>query len=43
MKCRGITFTQIKNYYGLKGRSAADCTAQFETILSEYKAKLLTT
>lgn len=38
MKFRGITFTQIKNYYGLKGRTAKDCLGQFEQILSDYKA-----
>jgi hypothetical protein len=43
MGFRGITFTQIKKYYGLKGRSAADCLPQFEQIVADYKAKLLTT
>jgi hypothetical protein len=37
MKFRGITFTQLKNYYGLKGRSAKDCLAQFEQILADFK------
>lgn len=40
MKFRGITFMQLKNYYGLKGRSAKDCLAQFEDIFNAYKAKL---
>jgi len=40
MKFRGITFTDIKNYYGLKGRSAAECLPQFEKILADYKASL---
>ncbi len=36
---RGIKFTQIKKYYGLKGRTAADCLAQYETIMNEYLAQ----
>ena len=37
MKFRDIKFTDIKNYYGLKGRSAAECLPQFEKILADYK------
>jgi hypothetical protein len=33
---RGIKFTDIKNYYGLKGRSAKDCLPQFEEIMNKY-------
>lgn len=40
MKCRGITFTQIKNYYGLKGRSAKDVLTQFAKIMDDYKKEL---
>ena len=40
MKFRGITFTQIKKYYGLKGKSAKDCVPQLEQIFTEYKEKL---
>ncbi len=40
MLCRGITFTQIKKYYGLKGRSAKDCLDQFDKIMNDYKAEL---
>ena len=40
MKFRGITFAQIKKYYGLKGRSAADCLKQFEGIMDQYKKSL---
>ena len=40
MTCRGITFTQIKKYYGLKGRSAKDCLGQFEQIMADYQQKL---
>lgn len=41
MKCRGIKFTDIKKYYGLKGRSAGDCLEQFEAILADHKATLV--
>jgi len=40
MTCRGIKFSQIKKYYGLKGRSAKDCVPQLEQIFTEYKEKL---
>ena len=39
MKCRGITFTQIKNYYGLKGRTAKDVLEQFQVIMEAYKSR----
>lgn len=39
IQCRGITFTQIKNYYGLKGRSAKDVLGQFETIMAAYRSQ----
>ena len=37
MTFRGIKFTDIKKYYGLKGRSAKDCLEQFEKIMNDYK------
>jgi hypothetical protein len=40
MLCRGIKFSDLKRYYGLKGRSAKDCLPQFEEILAKYKAEL---
>lgn len=40
MKCRGITFTQIKKYYGLKGRTAADCVPQLIHIMNEFEKAL---
>jgi hypothetical protein len=40
MKCRGITFTQIKKYYGFKGRTAKDCLQQMEQLLINYKQLL---
>ncbi len=36
MTFRGIKFTQIKKYYGLKGRGAKDCLPQLEQILEDY-------
>jgi hypothetical protein len=40
MQCRGITFTQIKKYYGLKGRTAKDCLDQMDQLISAYKQAL---
>jgi len=40
MKCRGITFTQIKKYYGFKGRTAKECLPQMEQLLINYKQLL---
>ena len=40
MQCRGITFTQIKKYYGLKGRTAKDCLGQMDQLISNYKQAL---
>lgn len=37
LKFRGITFSQIKNYYGLKGRSAKECISQLEEIQKKFK------
>lgn len=41
MLCRGVKLRDLKNYYGLKGKTAKDCLGQFEAIMNEYKAKLL--
>lgn len=41
MKFRGITFTQIKKYYGLNGKGAQGCLQQFTDIMHEYKQGLL--
>jgi hypothetical protein len=38
MKFRGITFTQIKKYYGLNGRGAKDCLPELEVLIAEYQA-----
>ena len=40
MQCRGITFTQIKKYYGFKGRTAKDCLPQMDQLMSAYKQAL---
>ena len=40
MTCNGIKFTDIKRYYGLKGRSAKDCLPQFLDIVEAYKQTL---
>ncbi len=41
MRANQISFTDIKKYYGLKGRSAADCLAQFEQIMENYKLGMI--
>lgn len=37
MKMRGVTFTQIKKYYGLSGKSAKECISQLEAIQQKYR------
>ena len=37
MKMRGVTFTQIKKYYGLTGRTAKECVSQLEQIQKTYR------
>ena len=37
MKMRGVTFTQIKKYYGLTGKSAKECIPQLEQIQNTYR------
>jgi hypothetical protein len=39
MTCRGIRLKDLKAYYGLKGKSAADCLAQFEKLMEGYKMR----
>lgn len=34
---RNSKLKPIKDYYGLKGRTAADCLPQFEAIFEKYK------
>lgn len=40
MLCRGIKLKDLKNYYGLKGKSAKDCLIEFNVIVEAYKEKL---
>ena len=40
MKFKGIKFTDIKKYYGLKGKSAKDCINELETIKNNYEKGL---
>ena len=35
-----MKLTEMKKYYGLKGRSAADCLPQFIKIMDKYTATL---
>jgi len=42
MQCRGVKLKDLKAYYGLTGRSAADCLPQFEALVQDYKERLLT-
>lgn len=37
MQCRGVKLRDLKHYYGLKGRTAADCLPQLEAIITAYK------
>jgi hypothetical protein len=37
MTCRGVKLKDLKNYYGLTGKSAKECLEQFEVILDNYK------
>jgi len=37
MKMRGVTFTQIKKYYGLSGKSAKECIPQLQAIQEKYR------
>lgn len=39
MTCRGIKFKDIKAYYGLKGRSAAECLPQLIEVIDNYNKK----
>lgn len=36
MTRRGVTFTQLKKFYGLKGRSAKDVMPQFMVIFNKH-------
>jgi hypothetical protein len=40
MTCRGVKLRDLKNYYGLKGKTAADCLPQLEKIIADYEQEL---
>lgn len=37
MKMRGVTFSQIKKFYGLKGKSAKECLPQLQQLQEMYR------
>ena len=39
MKMRGVTFTQIKKYYGLIGKSAKECLPELQKIQKIYRER----
>ena len=41
MKFRGVRFSDIKKYYGLKGKSAKDCLPELTKILDDYEKGLI--
>ena len=36
MQCRGVKLKDLKHYYGLKGRTAADCLPQFIKLMEDF-------
>jgi hypothetical protein len=42
MTCKGVKLKDLKTYYGLKGRTAADCLPQLEQIIKNYRNTLAT-
>jgi hypothetical protein len=38
MKLRGMKLSQLKNYYGIQGRTAKDVMEKFIPIMDEYMA-----
>lgn len=41
IQSRGIKLKDLKAYYGLKGRTAADCLPQYEALMERYKNRSL--
>ena len=41
IQSRGIKLKDLKAYYGLKGRTAADCLPQYEAVMERYKTRSL--
>jgi hypothetical protein len=40
IQSRGVKLRDLKQYYGLKGRTAADCLPQFLMMIEGYKLQL---
>jgi hypothetical protein len=40
IQSRGVKLRDLKQYYGLKGRTAADCLPQFLMMVEGYKLQL---
>jgi hypothetical protein len=40
MSMRGVKLTDLKKYYGLRGRTAKDVLPQFVIIMNNYKETL---
>ena len=40
MKMKSVKLKDIKEYYGLKGKTAKDCLPQFEAIFADYQTQL---
>jgi hypothetical protein len=40
LKVRYLIYSQIRRYYNLSAKNAADAVAELETIMAEYKANL---
>lgn len=39
IKSRGFKLADLKAYYGLKGRTAADCLPQMDALIEKFKAR----
>lgn len=39
MSVRGLKLKDLKTYYGLKGRTATECLAQFEEIKARFESR----
>jgi len=41
MTCRGVKLKDLKNYYGLKGKTAKECLPQFLEIMEAYEKEFI--
>lgn len=41
IQSRGVKLKDLKAYYGLKGKTAADCLPQYEALIERYKTRSL--